>query len=581
MNSPNPIDAISQGRADLIAWRQSDDGNWYRGNAALVAMVEHFAPHAGAQVHSHLEHFGRQVGASEGLVHRCSHDPNLPVLDRFDYLGRRQERVRFDASYHEWGKIIYGSGVMSVTGQAGRAVEQAVLMILSAHHGEAGHTCPLACTAGMIKAIQRCGHPALQKALLPGLLNPHYDRRLYGAQFLTEVQGGSDVGANATQATLIGAETAENPALWALTGEKWFCSVIDAPLYVLTARPDGAAAGTKGLGLFIVPHDLPQGRDVAQSPMSHTLFDTPREPNQLTIRRLKHKLGTRAMASGEVDWQGARGWQLGPLDQGFHHVVDIVLNTSRLWNAMACCGMLWRSYREASGFARFRRAFGQPIGHFANTNAMVAQVFAEACAATASTLDLVAIDAAGSDPDAVRLGLNMNKYWTSVRTTQMIRNAMEVIGGNAAIEDFTPLGRLYRDALVTESWEGAHNVLIAQCWRDMQRLSLHRPWLDLLSRRAGELPMSSLQSALRQRLAVLEVDAAELVASRNSDDARSARAFVENAMVAHQGLCLAELSQRAPTAIDPAVPQQFLAVHPHRRAVAETGWWPERALLGQ
>lgn len=576
MSNLSQSDAISQGRADLIAWRGADDGNWYGGNAALVAMVAHFAPHAGPATQQHLEQVGRQVGASEGLVHRCSHDPYLPVLDRFDYLGRRQERVRFDASYHEWGKIVYGSGVMSITGQRGRAVEQAMLMMLAAHHGEAGHTCPLACTAGMIKAIQRCGHPALQKALLPGLLNPDYDKRLHGAQFLTEVQGGSDVGANATRASLVGAETADSPALWALTGEKWFCSVIDAPLYVLTARPDGAAAGTKGLGLFLVPHDLPQGREVNQQPMSHTLFQVPREPNHLTIRRLKHKLGTRAMASGEVDWQGALAWQLGPLELGFHHVVDIVLNTSRLWNAMACCGMLWRSYREASGFARFRRAFGQPIGRFANTDAMVAQVFAEACAATASTLDLVAVDEAGTAPEAVRLGLNMNKYWTSVRTTQMIRNAMEVIGGNAAIEDFTPLGRLYRDALVTESWEGAHNVLIAQCWRDMQRLGLHKAWFDWLDRRVTELPSGAARDQLTQRLQRLHDDAQALVASQDPADARKARAFVENAMVAHQGLCLVELAERAATAINPAVALHFLDLHPHRQPCASVGWWPER-----
>ncbi|MBI5607475.1 MAG: hypothetical protein HY902_01190, partial [Deltaproteobacteria bacterium] len=268
-----------------------------------------------------------------------------------------------------------------------------------------------------------------------------------------------------------------------------------------------------------------------------------------------------------------------PLDQGFHHVVDIVLNTSRLWNAMACCGMLWRSYREASGFARYRRAFGQPIGRFANTDAMVAQVFAEACAATASTLDLVAVDEAGSAPEAVRLGLNMNKYWTSVRTTQMIRGAMEVIGGNAAIEDFTPLGRLYRDALVTESWEGAHNVLIAQCWRDMLRLGLHKPWFDWLGRRLAGLADGAARDQLVQRLQHLQGDAQALVASQDPSDARKARAFVENAMVAHQGVCLVELAAKHGAAINPAVVQHFLELHPHRQPGPSLGWWPERDQL--
>lgn len=573
MNQPIPTDsAIDRGRNQLIAWRGSDNGQWYADNAALVAMVRRYAPHVDSQGHAHLAQYGQQMAAAEHLVHRCSHDPYLPTLERFDYVGRRHERVRFDGAYHEFGALVYASGVMTLTGQPGRGVEQAVLTLLTAHHGEAGHTCPLACTAGMIKAIQRCGHPALRAGLLPGLADPRYATRLHGAQFLTEVQGGSDVGANATRASLVHPESAAAPALWALCGEKWFCSVIDAPLYVLTARPDGAAEGTKGLGLFLVPHDLPKAGEVAQKSMSHRGFEPPREVNHFTIRRLKHKLGTRAMASGEVDWQGALAWQLGPLDQGFHHVVDIVLNTSRLFNAMACSGMMWRSWLEAQGFARHREAFGQPVARFANCDAMLAKIYADSCAATASTLDLVALQDSGAHPEALRMGLNMNKYWTSVRATQTIRDAMEVIGGNAAIEDFTPLGRLYRDSLVTESWEGAHNVLIAQTWRDMQKLHLHEAWCDWLARRMDDLTGSTVQLTLTERMAGLRTAAAQLVASRNPDDARAARAWVESAMVVHQGVCLAELAGDGAVPLDVAA--HLLSLFPVRPATATVGWWP-------
>lgn len=570
--SPALLDAIARGRNQLLAWRRDDTANWYADNRVLKALV---AKHAGDSqaLHESLSQFARDLAAAEPLVHRCSHDPHTPVLERFDAYGRRHERVRFDASYHEVGKIVYGSGVMGLTGKAGGAVEQAALVILASHHGEGGHTCPLACTAGLIKAVQQVGHPALQAALLPGLTERDYAKRLHGAQFLTEVQGGSDVGANATRATPIRPETAEMPAVWAIAGEKWFCSVVDAPLYVLTARPDGAKAGTGGLGLFIVPHDLPPPGRVAAQALSHRAGDVPNVVNEFTIRRLKHKLGTRAMASGEVDWHGALAWQLGPVDRGFHHAVDIVLNTSRLFNAMACAGMFWRAYREAAGFALHREAFGRPIAEFPAVDRALAQLFVEAAAASASTIDLAALGDSGQHREALRLATNANKYWTSIRCTQMVRLAMEVLAGNAAIEDFTPLGRLYRDCMVTEAWEGTHNVLAAQTWRDMVKLRLHDAWLQWMRDRASRLA-EPLGGALAGRLAKLAVQAAELIGFDPDSATLPTRTWMENAMVVHQAVCLSELGEHG--GVPPEAVEHFLALHPLHLAVGHAGFWPGR-----
>lgn len=568
---------IDRGRQRLIAWRDAGAGNWYWDNSVLRALVRMHSPPDDAELEDRLRDYGHRIAAAEPLVHRCSHDPYLPTLERFDALGRRHERVRFDGSYHELGKIIYGSGVMALTGQRGRAAEQATLMILTAHHGEGGHTCPLACTAGLIKSIQQVGHPQLQRQLLPGLTDPQYATRLHGSQFLTEIQGGSDVGANATAAHLLQPETTDQPALWALTGEKWFCSVIDSPLYVLTARPAGAPEGTRGLGLFLVPHDLPLDAAVAAKALSHRGGSPPDTVNHFTIRRLKHKLGTRAMASGEVDWQGAHGWQLGAIDRGFANAVEIVLNTSRVFNAMACAGVMWRAYWEASGFARHREAFGATIADFPSVDQAIAQLFAEASAASASTIDLAARADSGEHALAVRIGINMNKYWTSVRATQMVRQAMEVLAGNAAIEDFTPLGRLYRDCMVTEAWEGTHNVLAAQTWRDMHKLRLHSEWLAWMTPRAQAVS-GPLGSLIGQRLQLLDLQAAEVLAIADGGRAvLPTRAWMENAMIAHQAVCLGELASLDPSPIPVEVGLHWLALHPPRAAIAERGWWPQRS----
>ena len=576
------MDAIASGRRQLADWLDALPVNYFEANPLLRSLVERASsPAVFASIDAHLAQYGADIAGAADLVHKCSTPPNLPTLERWDAIGRRQERVRFDASYHQLGEIIYGSGVMGMTGDPAHAVLQAALVFLTAHHGEAGHTCPLACTAGLIQALQKVGHPRLQEGLLPGLLDPAYATRLHGSQFLTEVQGGCDVGANASRAVLETPETADSPAMWRIYGEKWFCSVADSPLYLVTARPEGAAGGTKGLGLFLVPHDLPDGAKAG--PLAHALSHRalPQAPNPLnhfTIRRLKDKLGTRAMATGEIDCDGALAWQVGTLQNGFQTVIEVVLGTSRLYNALACAGSMQRAFYEARAFAATRTAFGRKIGQFPLVREAVAQLYTEACAALASTLDLVQLGAQGGESDAVRLGVNLNKYWTSVRNTQMQRLGIEVLGGNGTIEDFSPLPRLYRDAMVTESWEGTHNVLVAQTWRDMQRYALHRPFLALLQRRAEALGDAQNAQEVRERLIVLAGEAERLAAARDENETLALRSWMDNAMVAYQALCLGELDQwrqQRGEAAEAGMVAHLLALHPMRTAVAVRGQYPQ------
>src|SRR5690606_34380833 len=124
----------------------------------------------------------------------------------------------------------------------------------------------LACTAGLIRALQQAAHPTIREKFLPALLNPDYDLMQHGAQFLTEVQGGSDVGANAVTAN------PSNDGTWRINGEKWFCSNINADQFLMTARA-GNQKGTRGLGLFLVPRKRDDGTT-----------------NGFYIRRLKDKL---------------------------------------------------------------------------------------------------------------------------------------------------------------------------------------------------------------------------------------------------------------------------------------------------
>jgi hypothetical protein len=136
-----------------------------------------------------------------------------------------------------------------------------------------------------------------------------------------------------------------------------------------------------------------------------------------------------------------------------------------------------RAYLVAAGFAREREAFGGPIGRFPLVRENLAVMRGEKAAALASTMhltDLVArIDeGSASDEDVVwhRLLVNANKFVTSAAATKVVRRGIETLGGNGTIEDFSPLPRLWRDAIVFESWEGTHNVLCAQVLRDLAKL---------------------------------------------------------------------------------------------------------------
>ena len=125
-----------------------------------------------------------------------------------------------------------------------------------------------------------------------------------------------------------------------------------------------------------------------------------------------------------------------------------------------------RAYLEASSFAHHRTAFGTAIENFDAVREQLDVMKIEVEAALASTLlltELVGkIDEGSRERREAKLHrflVNANKYVTSITATEVVHSAIEVLGGNGTIEDFSPLPRLYRDSIVFESWEGTHNVL--------------------------------------------------------------------------------------------------------------------------
>ncbi|KTD61746.1 acyl-CoA dehydrogenase family protein [Legionella spiritensis] len=395
-------------------------------------------------------------------------DANLPDIEQYNAIGERQDRVVHHASYVRAGDIIYGSGLMRFLLKPGDMKKTLSLFLLSSHAGEAGHNCPIACSAGVIRVLSHHSQLEQTQYYLDKLTHPSFSHNYTGAQFLTEIQGGSDVGANAARAAR------DDHNQWRITGEKWFCSNANADLILMTARYDQDIAGTKGLGLFLVPARLPDER-----------------PNHYRLRRLKQKIGTRSMATAEIDFDGAVAYPMGRVQDGIHLVMENVLHLSRLFNAFSVLGLTRRAYQIAYYYTQNRPAFGHNIFDYPLVKETLAGIKAENLAMLASVfhmarcqdeLDILPLsEQSASQKLLLRTLANINKYFTAKRSVENIHHCLDLLAGNGTIESFSSLPRLLRDSIVCENWEGTHFTLWMQTLRDIHKFAVDELFLHHLS----------------------------------------------------------------------------------------------------
>jgi len=487
--------------------------------------------------------FGRTVAEDLGPLVE-SYQRHDPELVKFDGIGNRTEEIRFDPAYHEAGALVWATGLLRDAGTPGLSFEQATSFYLASLEGEMGHMCAATCTTGMIRVLRRSASASVRDQYMPALTAVDYGDALRGSQFLTEVQGGSDVGSVASPAIERG------DGSWHVSGEKWFCSIADADAFLVLARPEGAVSGTKGLGCFIIPR----------------LIDG--APNGFSIRRLKDKLGTMSMASAEIDFENAVAYPIGNVDDGFKIMVTAMLNTSRWMNAIGDVGIMRRAYLEASAYTRHREAFGRRIAEFPLVRRQIAQIKAEWMAALHSTWALTSLDeqvdlGTASDVDAAfhRYLVNANKLTCSLAATQTVREAVEILGGNGAIETFSVLPRLLRDAVVYEQWEGTHNTLTAQVLRDLGRLDITGTVIDRTVILLESITEPALATIASRALAGFDELAAET--RRSVQDARHGamhfRSTLERLVRGHQiALLLDGAQHQGPLATELAAAASFL-----------------------
>ena len=462
-------------RADFARFEQDQPDNFFRADPDLRRILARWS---GEDVvrrwEPNLDSAGIQfAGPADRAARVNGRRHNLPELERWSGFGERIEQVEHHPSHHEVGRAIYAAGVLSVLGERGSNLRSLALFYLSSLNGEAGHNCPVAATAGLIKALVALGSDSMRERYLPRLLTTNYDTRLHGTQFLTEVQGGSDVGANQVRADPVEG----TPGSWRIFGEKWFCSNATADLILMTARATTLTReGTAGLGLFLVPKHMDDGRH-----------------NAFAYRRLKDKLGTQSMASAEIDFDGAVAYNLGPVEGGFHNMLKYVINVSRLFNGVGTAALARRACHVARGYARQRRAFGATIIDYPLVQETLCDMSSEAAAMASGSLYLAhvmdRIETGQGTPEEeafFRVALNLNKMRSALSSHEVIHSAIEVLGGNGTIESFSVLPRLLRDNIVYENWEGTHNTLLMQLLRDCRRKQFHRGFFANLEKQAAK-----------------------------------------------------------------------------------------------
>jgi len=425
--------------------------SWLDDDPLLRRWVARSSPDEAAM--AWLEGFGRAAAGRwrEG-AERVERRENLPRLEEADPYDRRRREVWIPAETRSVLAEVHGSGLW----RAGldERLRYAAVYLLN-ENGEFGVTCSVACTDGMARVLRAVADDARSREVVERLERATPEDWIHGAQFVTEIQGGSDAATNALRAV------PERDGLFALHGQKWFCSNLTADYWLVTARPDGAPAGPRGVALFCVPRERDGG------------------PNGHRVVRLKDKLGTRALPTAEIDFTGARGWPVGALDRGLANMVAIVLTTSRIHNVVAAAAAQRGAVREAVAYAHFREAFGRKIADHPLLGRSLRRVLDRADRAEAgafATVDAWAHAMAHPEDEAGRLWarvlVSLAKAVGTRESPGRIYEAMMVFGGNGIEERFCALPRLWRDAAIMETWEGPYTLLLMRALGDMARFGV-------------------------------------------------------------------------------------------------------------
>ncbi|MBA2624139.1 MAG: acyl-CoA dehydrogenase family protein, partial [Acidimicrobiia bacterium] len=445
--------------------------NWFDLDPDLQVRVRRDSPAEDrAWAEDKLRRFGALVGGQVARNADIS-DAEPPRLVRWDRWAEEIDEVRHSAATLESKGALWASGYVSgfATDEAERGrptpgvVHGATSYLLS--QADTGLVCSLGMTSGVAGLVAAYAPADVRDRLLAGLRADDLESGTDGSMFLTEREGGSDLGRTVH---CTAKDIGDGRVL--ISGEKWFCSNVDGAAIVLLARPEGAPDGPGGLGLYLVPKERDDGTR-----------------NAIRIRRLKDKLGTKSVPTGEVEFDEALGYALrrtsggvgdgSASDAGGLGRMMEMVNGSRFGVALMGLGIARRSFLESVIWAHHRRAKGRVLVDLPLVRESLVDQQCELEAAFALGFEC---SAAGRRPDGARLR-RITVPAAKVRLCRLgvegATAAIELHGGNGYCEDWG-LTRQLRDAQCHTIWEGTENICALDVLRAIRRDAAHEAVLE-------------------------------------------------------------------------------------------------------
>jgi alkylation response protein AidB-like acyl-CoA dehydrogenase len=417
-----------------------------------------------------------------------------PALETYNRNGEIVNRVVINRWYEEQHREAYRRGIIGLpyTENAPHLLTFAMGYLLA--QADISLHCPVTLTGAVAYVLGLYAPEGMRQRYLYEMIRMD-GQALTGGTWATEQHGGSDVGATTTVAV-------QNGNRFALHGLKWFTSNANSGLAVATARPEGAESGSAGLGLYLIPSHLEDGK-----------------PNHFRVRRLKDKLGTRGLPTGEIDLLGTEAFEIAPPPTGFKLMME-ALEYSRVHNAVGSAGIQRRSLIEALAWVRTRHTFGRVLASYpmVQDELLRMRVRFEAGALLAFEAAIV-FDEVQRHSDRrswLRLTTALAKYLTAEWAIAGSRAALELIGGNGYTSDY-PMARILRDAQVLTVWEGPANIQALELLRLLS--ARHQGWEQYRVRMQSiidRMPqkLGYLHEALRARL---EGDAEAMLATTRDE----------------------------------------------------------------
>jgi len=453
-------------RYETANYRGAVGLNWYRTDPTLQStMAYYLQPEELELAERHLTQIGELMG---GPVARWADetDRNPPRLERYDRWGHDVSKVIMPASFTQSKRAVLDAQQALRTEARAAKISSSLTMFASNYllnQADIGMGCALGTGGGMVQSLVAAYAPAdVREHVLAKFASGEWAGET--AQLLTERTGGSDLGALETTATRSGDS-------WILNGFKWFASNCAGEAFVVLAKPEGAPDSSRGVANFLV---LRTRRDGSR--------------NGVRVRRLKDKLGTRSVASGEVEFVDAEAFLLsgeatsdsGPSDgKGLGRMMELT-NAARLGIALFGLGNARRALVESLCYARQRRAFGGALVDKPLMRRKLAEMIVDVEAALA-----LVFDGTGAtnhrQPRGMRqrIAVPVTKLKVCRLGITAASDAIEIHGGNGYIETW-PVARLLRDAQVNTIWEGPDNILCLDVRRGIEQTRAHETLLARL-----------------------------------------------------------------------------------------------------